>query len=138
MQTAATANGPSLDAYVEGVRSGDRAMLARAITLVESTKAEHQARAQQLLQALLPATTGALRLGVTGVPGVGKSTTIDVLGMNLVGMGHRVAVLAVDPTSKRTGGSILGDKTRMNQLAQEPQAFIRPSPTSGTLGGVTR
>jgi LAO/AO transport system kinase len=138
MQTAATATGPSLDAYVEGVRSGDRAMLARAITLVESTKAEHQARAQQLLQALLPATTGALRLGVTGVPGVGKSTTIDVLGMNLVGMGHRVAVLAVDPTSKRTGGSILGDKTRMNQLAQEPNAFIRPSPTSGTLGGVTR
>jgi LAO/AO transport system kinase len=138
MQTAAAATGPSLAAYVEGVRSGDRAMLARAITLVESTKAEHQARAQQLLQALLPATTGALRLGVTGVPGVGKSTTIDVLGMNLVGMGHRVAVLAVDPTSKRTGGSILGDKTRMNQLAQEPNAFIRPSPTSGTLGGVTR
>ncbi len=138
MQTAATATGPSLDAYVEGVRSGDRAMLARAITLVESTKAEHQARAQQLLQALLPATTGALRLGVTGVPGVGKSTTIDVLGMNLVGMGHRVAVLAVDPTSKRTGGSILGDKTRMNRLSQEPNAFIRPSPTSGTLGGVTR
>ena len=130
MQTAATATGPSLDAYVEGVRSGDRAMLARAITLVESTKAEHQARAQQLLQALLPATTGALRLGVTGVPGVGKSTTIDVLGMNLVGMGHRVAVLAVDPTSKRTGGSILGDKTRMNQLAQEPQ---RVHPTLADL-----
>ncbi|MFA5898404.1 MAG: methylmalonyl Co-A mutase-associated GTPase MeaB [Hyphomicrobium sp.] len=137
MQTAVTA-GPTLDSLVAGVRSGDRAMLARAITLVESTKAEHQARAQQLLQALLPSTGGALRLGITGVPGVGKSTTIDELGMNLAGLGHRVAVLAVDPTSRRTGGSILGDKTRMNRLSQEPRAFIRPSPTSGTLGGVTR
>jgi LAO/AO transport system kinase len=137
MQTAA-APGPSLDAYIDGVRSGDRAMLARAITLVESTKPEHSAIAQKLLQALLPATGGALRLGITGVPGVGKSTTIDELGMNLIACGHRVAVLAVDPTSKRTGGSILGDKTRMNRLSQEPKAFIRPSPTSGTLGGVTR
>ncbi|MDP1908271.1 MAG: methylmalonyl Co-A mutase-associated GTPase MeaB, partial [Hyphomicrobium sp.] len=137
MQTVATA-GPSLDTYIDGVRSGDRAMLARAITLVESTKQEHAAIAQKLLQALLPATGGALRLGVTGVPGVGKSTTIDEFGMNLVAAGYRVAVLAVDPTSKRTGGSILGDKTRMNRLAQEPKAFIRPSPTSGTLGGVTR
>jgi LAO/AO transport system kinase len=94
--------------------------------------------AQRLLQALLPSTGKALRLGVTGVPGVGKSTTIDQLGMNLIAAGHRVAVLAVDPTSKRTGGSILGDKTRMSRLAQEPRAFIRPSPTSGTLGGVTR
>ncbi len=91
-----------------------------------------------MLQALLPAKGGALRLGVTGVPGVGKSTTIDEFGMNLVAAGHRVAVLAVDPTSKRTGGSILGDKTRMSRLAQEANAFIRPSPTSGTLGGVTR
>jgi LAO/AO transport system kinase len=130
--------GPSLDAYIEGVRAGDRAMLARAITLVESTKAEHAALAQKLLQALLPHAGGAMRLGVTGVPGVGKSTTIDELGMNLVSKGHRVAVLAVDPTSRRTGGSILGDKTRMSRLAQEPKAFIRPSPTSGTLGGVTR
>jgi LAO/AO transport system kinase len=138
MPTPTTAPGPSLDAYIEGVRSGDRAMLARAITLVESTKGEHSAVAQKLLQALLPAVQGALRLGVTGVPGVGKSTTIDELGMNLIAAGHRVAVLAVDPTSKRTGGSILGDKTRMNRLAQEPNAFIRPSPTSGTLGGVTR
>jgi LAO/AO transport system kinase len=135
---AAAPPGPTLDAYVAGVRSGDRAMLARAITLVESTKSEHQSRAQELLQALLPATGGALRLGVTGVPGVGKSTTIDELGMNLTARGHKVAVLAVDPTSKRTGGSILGDKTRMSRLAQEPKAFIRPSPTSGTLGGVTR
>lgn len=139
MQTAtARTNGPSLETMIAGVRSGDRAMLARAITLVESTKAEHQARAQQLLQALLPATGGALRLGITGVPGVGKSTTIDQLGMNLAQKGHKVAVLAVDPTSKRTGGSILGDKTRMSRLSQEPKAFIRPSPTSGTLGGVTR
>jgi LAO/AO transport system kinase len=137
MTTIANA-GPSLDAYIDGVRSGDRAMLARAITLVESTKTEHSATAQKLLQALLPATGGAMRLGITGVPGVGKSTTIDEFGMNLVAAGHRVAVLAVDPTSKRTGGSILGDKTRMNRLAQEPNAFIRPSPTSGTLGGVTR
>jgi LAO/AO transport system kinase len=131
-------SGPTLDALTAGVRCGERAMLARAITLVESTKPEHQARAQELLQALLPSTGGALRLGVTGVPGVGKSTTIDELGMNLVRAGHKVAVLAVDPTSKRTGGSILGDKTRMSRLAQEPAAFIRPSPTSGTLGGVTR
>jgi len=134
----AVATGPTLDTYIAGVQAGDRAMLARAITLVESTKAEHQACAQQVLQALLPATGGALRLGITGVPGVGKSTTIDQIGMNLVALGHKVAVLAVDPTSKRTGGSILGDKTRMSQLAQEPRAFIRPSPTSGTLGGVTR
>jgi LAO/AO transport system kinase len=130
--------GPTLEDYVEGVRSGDRAMLARAITLVESTRPEHGALAQQMLQALLPGTGAALRVGITGVPGVGKSTTIDQLGMNLVAAGHRVAVLAVDPTSKRTGGSILGDKTRMSRLAQEPNAFIRPSPTSGTLGGVTR
>ena len=130
--------GPALEDYVEGVRSGDRAMLARAITLVESTRPEHAALAQHMLQALLPATGAALRVGITGVPGVGKSTTIDQLGMNLVAAGRRVAVLAVDPTSKRTGGSILGDKTRMSRLAQEPNAFIRPSPTSGTLGGVTR
>jgi LAO/AO transport system kinase len=128
----------TIEDYAAGVRAGDRAMLARAITLVESTKPEHAALAQRLLQALLPSTGEALRLGVTGVPGVGKSTTIDQLGMNLIAAGHRVAVLAVDPTSKRTGGSILGDKTRMSRLAQEPRAFIRPSPTSGTLGGVTR
>ena len=137
MQRPAAA-APSLDAYIDGVRSGDRAMLARAITLVESTKPEHSATAQRLLQALLPSTGAALRVGITDVPGVGKSTTIDELGMNLIAAGHRVAVLAVDPTSKRTGGSILGDKTRMSRLAQEANAFIRPSPTSGTLGGVTR
>lgn len=126
------------EALATGVASGDRAMLARAITLVESRKAEHQARAQEVLQRLIPKTGKAIRLGITGVPGVGKSTTIDQLGMNLIDAGHKVAVLAVDPTSKRTGGSILGDKTRMSRLAIEANAFIRPSPTSGTLGGVTR
>ncbi len=127
--------------YVDGVTGGDRAILARAITLVESTKPAHLGLAQQVLQALLPNAAQrkpALRIGITGVPGVGKSTTIDQFGMNLVDAGYRVAVLAVDPTSRRTGGSILGDKTRMNRLSQAPNAFIRPSPTSGTLGGVTR
>jgi len=142
MSTAMTrAAAPTVAGYVAGVTGGDRAVLARAITLVESTKPAHLALAQQVLQALLPGAEGrkpALRIGITGVPGVGKSTTIDQLGMNLVEMGHRVAVLAVDPTSRRTGGSILGDKTRMNRLSQADTAFIRPSPTSGTLGGVTR
>jgi LAO/AO transport system kinase len=141
MLNVATRTPLSIADYVAGVAQGDRAVLARAITLVESTKREHLALAQQVLQALLPREAGrkpALRLGITGVPGVGKSTTIDQLGMNLVDAGHKVAVLAVDPTSKRTGGSILGDKTRMNRLSQADSAFIRPSPTSGTLGGVTR
>jgi LAO/AO transport system kinase len=120
----------------DGVVRGDRAMLGRAITLVESSKAEHRQMAQELLQLVLPNTGRAHRIGVTGVPGVGKSTTIDQLGLNLVEAGHKVAVLAVDPSSTRTGGSILGDKTRMARLSQDPRAFIRPSPTSGTLGGV--
>lgn len=124
--------------YAEGIANGDRAVLARAITLIESTRAQHQERAQEVLQLLMDRTGRAVRLGITGVPGVGKSTTIDQLGINLVEAGHKVAVLAVDPTSKRTGGSILGDKTRMARLAIHPNAFIRPSPTSGTLGGVTR
>lgn len=124
--------------YVAGVSAGDRTMLARAITLVESTNPEHGRLAQAVLQELLPQTGKAIRLGITGVPGVGKSTTIDQFGMNLINAGHKVAVLAIDPTSRRTGGSILGDKTRMNALAAEPNAFIRPSPSSGTLGGVTR
>jgi LAO/AO transport system kinase len=128
----------TLDALAAGVRTGNRAILARAITLVESSRAADQAKARQLIQALLPETGKALRLGITGVPGVGKSTTIDQLGMNLIAAGHRVAVLAVDPTSRRTGGSILGDKTRMQRLSQSADAFIRPSPTSGTLGGVAR
>ena len=132
---------PTVADYVNGVTDGNRALLARAITLVESTKAADLALAQQVLQGLLPLQAGrapSLRIGITGVPGVGKSTTIDQLGINLVEAGHRVAVLAVDPTSKRTGGSILGDKTRMTRLSQSADAFIRPSPTSGTLGGVTR
>ncbi len=127
-----------LDDLAVGVRAGDRAALARAITLVESTRPDHRVRATALLQQLLPEMGRAMRVGVTGVPGVGKSTTIDQLGINLVAAGHKVAVLAVDPTSTRTGGSILGDKTRMGRLSQSPSAYIRPSPTSGTLGGVTR
>ena len=128
----------SVEDYVAGIANGDRALLARAITLVESTNPEHGRLAQAVLQQLLPRTGKAIRLGITGVPGVGKSTTIDQLGMNLIKDGKLVAVLAIDPTSRRTGGSILGDKTRMSDLAQEKNAFIRPSPSSGTLGGVTK
>ena len=128
----------SLDDYVAGVKACDRAVLARAITLIESTNPSHQERAQELLQALLGESRTARRVGITGVPGVGKSTMIDSLGTHLTGKGHKVAVLAIDPTSSRTGGSILGDKTRMPRLSQDDNAFIRPSPTSGTLGGVTK
>ncbi|MBS0243039.1 MAG: methylmalonyl Co-A mutase-associated GTPase MeaB [Proteobacteria bacterium] len=128
----------SVEDLAAGVRTGQRALLAQAITLVESGRAADQAKARLLVQALLPFTGKAHRIGITGVPGVGKSTTIDQLGMNLIEAGHRVAVLAVDPTSRRTGGSILGDKTRMQRLSQAPEAFIRPSPTSGTLGGVAK
>jgi LAO/AO transport system kinase len=124
-------------AYAAGVRAGDRAWVARAITLVESTRPDHRAAAQELL-GMLPPVGPTRRVGITGVPGVGKSTFIDALGTHLTGTGHRVAVLAVDPSSTRTGGSILGDKTRMARLATDPAAFIRPSPTAGTLGGVAR
>jgi LAO/AO transport system kinase len=117
---------------------GDRAALPRAITLVESTRPDHQARAQQLLLELTSHAGSAHHIGITGVPGVGKSTAIEALGMYLIGLGHRVAVLAVDPSSTRTGGSILGDKTRMPRLATHSDAYIRPSPTSGTLGGVAK
>ena len=127
-----------IDQYVDGIRAGNRAILARAITLVESTNPEHQKHATDLLQALVGDAGTAHRIGITGVPGVGKSTTIDQFGINLIDAGHSVAVLAVDPTSTRTGGSILGDKTRMNRLAVHPKAFVRPSPTSGTLGGVAK
>lgn len=127
-----------VDDYVAGVLAGDPAVVARAITLVESTNPQHRRRAEHLVLALLPHSGGAHRVGITGVPGVGKSTFIDQLGVNLTGAGHRVAVLAVDPTSSRTGGSILGDKTRMERLAVDPAAFIRPSPAGATLGGVTR
>ena len=129
---------PDLDAMTAGVLAGERAVLARAITLIESSKPEHRQLADNLLQRLLPATGKARRVGITGLPGVGKSTFIDQLGLNLVGAGHKVAVLAVDPTSARTGGSILGDKTRMGRLAQQENAFIRPSPAGRALGGVTR
>ncbi len=121
---------------VDGIRAGDRALLARAITLIESKRADHASEAHHLVQNLLPATGKAVRLGITGAPGVGKSTTIDALGSYLTDKGHKVAVLAVDPSSTRTGGSILGDKTRMPRLASNPNAFVRPSPSSGTLGGV--
>lgn len=125
-------------ALAAAIRAGNRADLARAITLLESTRADHRDRAQRLLMELMPDSGRALHVGITGVPGVGKSTTIEALGMYLIGLGHRVAVLAVDPSSTRTGGSILGDKTRMARLAVHPNAYIRPSPTSGTLGGVAR
>ena len=125
-------------ALVEGVRRGERAAVARTITLVESRRADHRAQAQEVLATLLPDTGAARRIGISGVPGVGKSTFIDTLGMNLIEQGHRVAVLAVDPSSSRTGGSILGDKTRMTRLAVDPAAFVRPSPSAGTLGGVAK
>ncbi|MGH8962150.1 MAG: methylmalonyl Co-A mutase-associated GTPase MeaB [Jatrophihabitantaceae bacterium] len=120
------------------VLAGDRAAIARAITLVESRRADHRDRAQALLGELLPHTGGAVRVGVSGVPGVGKSTFIDQLGVNLIADGHRVAVLAVDPSSSRTGGSILGDRTRMTRLSVDEHAFVRPSPAAGTLGGVAK
>jgi LAO/AO transport system kinase len=126
------------EAYVSGIISGDRAKLARAITLIESRNPVHQSLAQEMLAKLLPKTGDSLRVGVSGLPGAGKSTFIDALGTMLTATGHKVAVLAVDPTSSRTGGSILGDKTRMARLSVDPGAFIRPSPTGGTLGGVAR
>jgi len=122
----------------DAIRNGDRAAIPRAITLLESTRADHREQAQQLLLELLPDSGNAHRVGITGVPGVGKSTTIEALGMHLIERGHRVAVLAVDPSSTRTGGSILGDKTRMARLAIHQDAYVRPSPTSGTLGGVAK
>ncbi len=121
---------------IRGIRAGERAVLGRAITLVESKRLDHQKSARALVQSLLPHTGAARRVGITGAPGVGKSTTIDALGSHLTAHGHKVAVLAVDPSSARTGGSILADKTRMAQLSADPHAFIRPSPAAGTLGGV--
>src|SRR5713226_282480 len=119
-----------------GIRAGERAAIARAITLVESRRGAHQKAARLLVQALLPSTGQSVRVGATGAPGVGTSTTTDVLGSFLTAAGHKVAVLAVDPSSVRSGGSILADKTRMARLASDPNAFVRPSPSSGTLGGV--
>jgi LAO/AO transport system kinase len=131
---------PPLDAarLADGVRAGDRRALARSITLIESTREDHRRAAEALLERLLPATGDAVRLGISGVPGVGKSTFIESFGLHAIGNGHKVAVLAVDPSSKRGGGAILGDKTRMAELARSPAAFIRPSPAGATLGGVAR
>ena len=124
--------------YIDGVLSADRRLLSKTITLIESSLPAHQQLARKILDALLPHTGNAVRLGITGVPGVGKSTFIESLGMMLVGDDHRVAVLAVDPSSTRSGGSVMADKTRMEKLAVEKNAFIRPSPSGGTLGGVAR
>lgn len=127
-----------IDALERGLLAAERPALARAITLVESRRADHQQAARALLSRVMPYTGKAQRIGITGVPGAGKSTTIEALGRNLTAAGHRLAVLAVDPSSSRTGGSILGDKTRMERLAVDPNAFIRPSPSGGELGGVAR
>jgi LAO/AO transport system kinase len=128
----------TVEQLAAGVRAGERRALAKAITLVESSRADHQEEAQRLLERILPDTGRAARVGVTGVPGVGKSTFIEAFGLFLIGEGKRVAVLAVDPSSARSGGSILGDKTRMARLSMAPEAFIRPSPSGGSLGGVAR
>jgi LAO/AO transport system kinase len=124
--------------YIDGVLAGDRRILSKTITLIESALPSHQETARQILSALLPRTGGAVRLGITGVPGVGKSTFIESFGMMLVEKGHQVAVLAVDPSSARSGGSVMADKTRMEKLSADRRAFIRPSPSGGTLGGVAR
>jgi LAO/AO transport system kinase len=132
-------SGPAdVDSLAKSLRDGDRRALARAITLAESTRADHREQAETLLTAVLADTGAAVRVGISGTPGVGKSTFVEALGVKLIGAGHKVAVLAVDPTSRRSGGSILGDKTRMERLARDPAAFIRPSPSGYTLGGVAR
>jgi len=124
--------------FVEGIFQGDIAVLSRAVTLIESSKDEHQEQAQQIIEQCLPHSGKSVRIGITGVPGAGKSTSIDVFGMNLVQQGHKLAVLAIDPSSERSKGSILGDKTRMESLSRDKNAFIRPSPSAGSLGGVAR
>lgn len=123
---------------VDGIIAGDRRSLARAITIAESTRSDHRALAEEVLEALLPRTGASVRVGISGPPGVGKSTFIEAFGTHVIDEGHRLAVLAVDPSSRRSGGSILGDKTRMTELSHRPEAFIRPSPGSGHLGGVAR
>lgn len=128
----------SVDEYVAGIKAGDRTILSRAITLIESTRPEHNDTAQQIIEQCLPGTGDATRIGITGVPGVGKSTFIEALGNHIIEQGHKLAVLAIDPSSTRSKGSILGDKTRMETLAGNDQAYIRPSPTGGSLGGVAR
>ena len=127
-----------IEAYCAGVRAGDRRALAKTITLLESTRDDHALQGQRVLEALVPESGGAVRVGISGTPGVGKSTLIESFGLFLIEAGHRVAVLAVDPSSPRTGGSILGDKTRMETLSRREEAFIRPSPSRGSLGGVAQ
>jgi len=129
---------PASDDRAERLMAGDRAALARGITLVESTRLDHRREAETLVERVLPASGKSIRLGISGSPGVGKSTFIEAFGQKIIADGHRVAILAVDPSSRRTGGSILGDKTRMEELSRAPNAFIRPSPSGGTLGGVAR
>ena len=138
MSSDASSSPLSAEDYARGVRAGHVTVLARAISLVESTAARHAAEAAELMRSLLPHRNHSVRIGITGVPGVGKSTFIEVFGLYLCEHGHRVAVLAVDPTSVVSGGSILGDKTRMEKLSRHPSAYIRPSPSGGALGGVTR
>lgn len=132
------AKAPSVSEYISGILAGNRTLLARAVTLIESVQPRHEVKARQVLREILPHTGKAWRIGITGTPGAGKSTVIEALGMYLIERGHRVAVLAIDPSSSLTHGSILGDKTRMEQLSRSEQAFIRPSPTAGALGGVAR
>ncbi len=127
-----------MDYYIQGIFKGERKILSQAITLVESAKKEHRILAEQIIEACLPKAQASIRVGITGVPGVGKSTFIEVFGKQLVDQGHRVAVLAIDPSSSKNKGSILGDKTRMEALSTEENAFIRPSPSSGSLGGVAQ
>ncbi|MGB0128029.1 MAG: methylmalonyl Co-A mutase-associated GTPase MeaB, partial [Rhodocyclaceae bacterium] len=133
---SASAIDPADQRLVDGVLAHQTRALAKTITLIESVRSDHHRRAQRVLERLLPHSGNSVRVGISGVPGVGKSTFIEALGLFLIGKGHRVAVLAVDPSSSVSGGSILGDKTRMERLCQQPMAFIRPSPTSGSLGGV--
>lgn len=128
----------SASEYVSGIRTGNRSILSQAITLVESSLQEHYLKAQEIVESCLPFTGNSLRIGVTGVPGAGKSTFIETFGLHVTSLGRKIAVLAIDPSSEQTGGSILGDKTRMEQLSSHPSAFIRPSPASGSLGGVAR
>ncbi|MEE8393066.1 MAG: methylmalonyl Co-A mutase-associated GTPase MeaB, partial [Rhodospirillales bacterium] len=143
MNTVPTGNGvldndDGAQALAGSITGGDRRALAQAITVIESTRPDHRSKADGLLKLLLPYTGNSIRIGVSGPPGVGKSTFIEALGLHVIGAGHRLAVLAVDPSSPRTGGSILGDKTRMEKLSRRGDAFIRPSPSGGTLGGVAR
>lgn len=128
----------TVDEYVEGILKGDRVLLSQAVTLVESARTDHQDMAQAIIEKCLPYTGHSIRVGITGVPGAGKSSSIEAFGMHLIGSGKKLAVLAIDPSSERSKGSILGDKTRMEQLAVHPNAFIRPSPSAGSLGGVAR